>query len=685
MKNKTIVLVTHRTSLVHHLASQFVEVLDGHINVSLENPFASNGIAEQQEHHLYSDNEEGKSQAKTTENDNVAKQFIQEEKKAQGGIKSKVFLTFINAGKYWWMLLLVMMALTRVANVAQNWFFKAWGEAYNDKKMLRYSKYFAATQQHLKRSKSFLLPNQSKLSVYWNPIDLPSPDDDLKPWLKLLLLLSLAQAMTLTAYACSQVTAIYATGKVIFEETMIKVTGASFRFYDVTPVGRLMNRLTSDIQVLDSALSYFGTTIFMFSAFVSSVIVIASVSPIFLLFSSMLMGLFVIVFRLFLPASRSLKRLESAGLSPLYTIFGELLQDQGLAIVRAFHAQSSFYDRTISILDTFQGYGHFFHAVQNWLSYRYDLISSSSTFLLTAIALITNLSPGLTGFMLINASTFVSAVHALCTKLGSLQTEFISVERLVELIETDQEPEGTVHPPASWPRFGSEIVFDHVSVRYTPQMEPSLRDISLKIPGGSTTAIIGRTGSGKSTLASAILNIVRAETGNITIDNVSLTDIHVQTLRHRVTFVPQDPVLFLGTIRQNLDPVDDFTDDECKAVLTRVCSESSGQSWTLDTKIESGGENLSQGQRQLIGITRAILRRSPIVILDEATASIDIAKSIELQEILREELKEATLLIIAHRVEAVKGADYCVVLENGRVKQQGKVNNENPLGHAVDA
>jgi ABC-type multidrug transport system fused ATPase/permease subunit len=279
-------------------------------------------------------------------------------------------------------------------------------------------------------------------------------------------------------------------------------------------------------------------------------------------------------------------------------------------------------------------------------------------------------------FMLVNADKFVQAIHILCIQFGDLQTEFVSVERIVELLEIDQEPEGAVDPPASWPRFGSDIVFDNVTVRYAPDLDPSLTGISLQIPGGSTTAVIGRTGSGKSTLAAALLNIVRAESGVITIDNVALTDIKVKTLRRRVTFVPQDPVLFLGTIRQNLDPIDEFTDKECKAVLLRVCDASAEQSWSLRTQVESGGHNFSQGQRQLIGIARAVLRRSPIVILDEATASIDVATSMDLQRILREELKEAIIITIAHRVEAVKGADYFVVLENGKVTREGPVEGD---------
>jgi ABC-type multidrug transport system fused ATPase/permease subunit len=671
VKGRIAVMVTHRTHLVHQIASQFVEISSRHLIVTSEDPFKDVGYSDQIEE--TSAPEGGAEQDQKLKGDGLAQQFIEEEHREEGGIKGKVWIAFIQAGKYWWIFLFAMMALTRLANLIQTWFFKSWGEAYGESTTMGAISFHSADRSVFPEVTPFL----GTATKSWDPIDyLPSPLDDLKPWLILLLVVSTSQALSLILYAISQTSAVYATGKVIFEKAMLSVTHASFRFYDVTPIGRIMNRLTSDIQTLDMALTYFGHTLFFFSLFISSIIIIAAVSPFFLLFSALLMGVFVIVFQQFLPASRSLKRLETSSLSPLYTIFGELLQDQGLTIVRAFHAQPSFYNRVIGAVDTYQGYGHFYSAVQNWLSLRYELISSTATFALTAIALVTNLSPGLTAFVLLNASNFIAATHTLCMRLGDLQTEFISVERLVELLETEQEPPGTLHPPASWPRFGSDITFDHVTVRYAPHLDPSLKDITLHIPGGSTTAVIGRTGSGKSTLASAILNIVRAETGVITIDNVPLTDIHVQTLRQRVTFVPQDPVLFLGSIRQNLDPVDEFSDEECEAVLKRLSAASSGQTWTLDTQVESGGKNLSQGQRQLIGITRAVLRRSPIVILDEATASIDVATSVGLQQILREELQEATIIIVAHRVEAVKGADYLVVLDNGSVARQGKIDGE---------
>jgi ABC-type multidrug transport system fused ATPase/permease subunit len=156
--------------------------------------------------------------------------------------------------------------------------------------------------------------------------------------------------------------------------------------------------------------------------------------------------------------------------------------------------------------------------------------------------------------------------------------------------------------------------------------------------------------------------------GSITVDNVDLAAVDKQTLRTRITFLAQDPVLFPGSMRQNLDPLEEHSDDACTGVLQRVCDR---QGWSLDTPIDGGGRNLSQGQRQLVGLARAVLRRSAIIILDEATASIDMETAMQIQQVLHEEMKESTVITIAHRLEAVRGADYCLVLGKGKILEQG--------------
>jgi ABC-type multidrug transport system fused ATPase/permease subunit len=671
-EGRAVVLVTHRTQMVRHIATQFVDVSDGQLTIC-ENPFDATAASTPEQ-----DTEQKDVTAKdgkAASGDQVSA-FIEEEKRESGGIKGKVWITFIMAAKWWWLLLAIMMILTRILSLLKTWFYKAWGEAYAR----------GATDLHLLWANQSILfrmpsdvgtlmePDGVELAyTSFDPSDyLPAPQEDLRPWLICLFILAVLAAISLLGYAISQVTAVYATSKNMYAATIKRVTHATFRFYDVTPTGRILNRLTSDISVLDNALTYFGHTIFFLTSWLMSVAVIAFVSPLFLILAGVLMFVFVLVFRHFLPTSRNLKRLESSSLSPVFTHFGELLQSQGLVTVRAYHSQQAFTESTTDILDQVQGCTHFYWSVQNWLLYRYQNMGGLAGFLLTVAALITNLSPGITAFMLNYAWTLIYSTHTLCLRFGDLQTEFISVERIVELLNIEQEPPGTRLPPASWPRFGAPITFRNVTVRYAPHLDPSLKDITLSIPGGRVTAIIGRTGSGKSTLALALLSIVRAETGSIEIDGEDLAALDVQTLRSRVTFIPQEPVLFDGTVRENLDPVGEFDEAACAAVLERIAA-SAGQAWSLGDRVEAGGHNFSQGQRQLLGLTRAVLRRSPVVVLDEATASIDLETSLMLQAVIREEMAETTVLTVAHRVEAVRGADYVVVLEDGRVKRQGPV------------
>ena len=219
-------------------------------------------------------------------------------------------------------------------------------------------------------------------------------------------------------------------------------------------------------------------------------------------------------------------------------------------------------------------------------------MSASSTLVMTLIAVYMGITPGLTAFVLVTASRFVTFTDLMCRFYGKLEMDFTSVERVVELLDLETETPGVVDPPAHWPIYTGDIVFENVTVRYAPHLEPALQNVNLRIPGGSNTAVIGRTGSGKSTLALSLLATIIPEQGRILIDGIDIATVNRQTLRNRITFLAQDPVLFPGTMRENLDPLQEHSDAACSAVLEKIGGAS--YNWNLGTTIEGGGKGLSQ-------------------------------------------------------------------------------------------
>ncbi|KAH6648570.1 ABC transporter [Truncatella angustata] len=671
VEGRTVVLVTHRVDLVTHLADQVIEIQDGKgrildIDEIPEQIATSKSANNPEEAHEAEPSAEEQDAA-------IRDKFIEEEHRKDGGVVLSVYWTYIRAGKLrWWAVLIVLFTIFRLARVFSGWFLKAFSEAYPDKQVdmdmdvafLARRVVFAIVERGRDGSGSFA-------DRFFD--NLPPPYENVRPWLIWYLVIALAMTALFTIVQLALLLILYVAAKSLYVQVVTRVSNATFRFYDVTPVGRLMNRLTSDIGMLDGGIiSPLQNMAFFFLTWATAMVIIALVTPIFFIFAIVMTLGFVYIFLQFLPASQSLRRLEMVSLSPLMSNFGILLD--GLATIRAFKAQPNFQNRNIVVTDAFQQKDHFYWSLQSWLMYRFDSLSAVSTFVLTMIALYNGLSPGLTAFVLTTAAQFVDATHMLCKVYGQLQMDFVSVERVIELLELEEEQVGDIDPPAHWPAFGDDIEFDNVTMKYAPHLEPSLSDVSFKIPGGSTCAVLGRTGSGKSTLALALLATLRPETGSIHVGSMDISRVNVHTWRQRISFVAQDPVLFPGTLRQNIDPLEEHSDAECIAVLHRIL----GPEWSLTSHVEGGGKNLSQGQRQLVGIGRAVLRRSSVVVLDEATASIDKKTALAIQDVLRDELKQSTVITIAHRLEAVKDADWYVRLDAGRVVECGPAKNLPP-------
>ncbi len=651
MEDRVVVLVTHRTDVCQHLALQLVEISNGTAVLHRSDDDLSKVTSATAETHT-EDRLKG-----VDESTAVPDKFVENEYRAHGGVQLQVYWRYIKAGTIrWWSMVVLTAAVCRTLYVAESWFLKEWGEAYATvRAQILTLQVFEADFRLL----------QSPISGIFDGF--PDPAVDVRPWLLGFLVIVVCETLGWVLSQLSMLVVTYSAAQRMFQVIMERISNATFQFYDVTPVGRLMNRLTSDIGTIDGGIAeLFLVVIWYAIAWISSMVVIASITPTFLLFAVGLTLAFVMIFLQFLPTSQSLRRLEMVSLTPLMSNFGALLN--GLMTVRAFAAQAQFQEKNIQVTDDFQKMDHFYWSLQGWLMYRFDTLSAVSTFLLTLLAVFSNLSAGLTAFVLISANKFVQSTHNICKSYGQLQLNFVSVERVVELIDVEQEPPSSIEPPAAWPKYGSDIVFENVTMRYQPHLDPALIDVSVRFAGGTTNAITGRTGSGKSTLALALLATITPEAGRILIDDIDIAKVNKQALRSRITFLAQEPILFPGSLRHNLDPLEEHSDSDCEGVLSRVCGK---YMWTLETRIDDGGRNLSQGQRQLVGLARAILRRSAIVIMDEATASIDLETSAEIQRVLREELKQSTIITIAHRVTAVENADFSVTLSAGRVQHQG--------------
>lgn len=680
---RLVVLVTHRMDIATRYATQIIKVGEhGHVKTLDKSELASNEEELEELAVVTSSNKRpGSSSSSSTAGETATpEKFMEDEHRAHGGVQASVYWTFIKAGTLsWWAAMIVSFMLFRVARVVYLWFLKSWGEQYTkhpvplDTTSMYHQQVFmvppAIGEVHADNG------SWADLSPY-----LPDPTDDVHPWLRWFGIISMVLVATQALSDFAMVYIAYRAGKNLFEKALHRVSGATFRYYDVTPVGRLMNRLTSDMGVIDGSIAGKMMEVAWYGmGWLSAIVVIASATKLFLVLSVAMTVMFFLIFARFLPTSQSLRRLETVSLSPLMSNFGALVE--GLTTVRAYRASAHFQRRIILTTDAFQRMDHIYWCLQAWLQFRFDMLSALTTFTLTVLAVHKGFTGGAVGFVLAAASNFVQSTHSLCRKYGELQMEFVSVERVVELLGLGQEPQGDHEPPAAWPRYGDDIVFDNVTLRYAPDLDPVLLDLNLVIPGGANVAVTGRTGSGKSTMALTLLGTLHPDAesgGKVLIGNVDLADVDKHALRRNITFVAQDPVLFPGTLRKNLDPLNEHADAECADVLDRVLGGGSSESgswigsgFTLDSPVNSGGKNLSQGQRQLVGLGRAILRRSPVVVLDEATASIDAETAAYIQRLLREELKHSTVITIAHRKEAVKDADFEIVLDQGRVVRSG--------------
>ncbi|XP_041829097.1 ATP-binding cassette sub-family C member 3 isoform X2 [Melanotaenia boesemani] len=445
-------------------------------------------------------------------------------------------------------------------------------------------------------------------------------------------------------------------------------------FFDTTPIGRIINRFSKDIYVIDEALP---STVLMFlgTFFVSlsTMIVIVSSTPIFAVVIAPLAFIYVFVQRFYVATSRQLKRLESVSRSPIYSHFSETIT--GSSVIRAYSRHTAFVLMSDMKVDENQK-SYYPGIVSNrWLGVRIEFIGNCIV-LFAALFAVTgkeSLNPGLVGLSVSYALQVTMSLNWMVRMTSDLENNIVAVERVKEYSETKTEAPWEVEdkkPPPEWPAQGN-VEFHDYSVRYREGLDLVLRNITLNVKGGEKIGIVGRTGAGKSSMTLCLFRLLEAAAGEITIDDVKISEIGLHDLRSKLTIIPQEPVLFSGTLRMNLDPFEKYTDEEVwKAVEhSHLHKFVSNQPAKLELECSEGGENLSVGQRQLVCLARALLRKTRILILDEATAAIDLETDDLIQSTIRTQFEDCTVFTIAHRLNTIMDYTRVLVLDKGQIAE----------------
>lgn len=622
-----------------------------------------------------------------------AKKFTEEEARETGAVKLSVYAGYLKAcrGYVYWVFVFSLFLSWIAIYLGRSYWISYWTRQYGTKAEEIGTLFIlqdAPNRQHpvsIRHAYGRFMGNadeQQKHTLYYVGV-----------WVAISLA---AWIVGFTRYASCYFASIRGS-QILFEQLTNTILHATLRFLDTTPVGRISNRFTSDFNMVDSKIAIDGG--FLLHCLVSTTSVIVAglfISPYMILLSLALMLASGYFGRRFLKAAREIKRLESNAKSPIFEQFGSVLT--GIATIRAFDKTNTYVQRMYERIDTQATCLWHMNLFNRWMAFRSNM--TGALFTLTTAVLIVSLKSvdaPLAGFALSFSLQLADSVMWLLRQYTNLEINFNAVERIIEYSNLATETEDGQDVPAAWPTNGN-IEFEKFTVSYAPDLPPVLKDLSLLINANERIGVVGRTGAGKSSLTLALFRFLEARSGSISIDGIDIAQIKLHDLRSRLAIIPQDPVLFSGTVRSNLDPFDQHTDTELYDALARVhlmdpssqrlsgtatpvpgnstangshstsAVTSSNTHITLSTRISESGLNLSSGQRQLLCLARAIVSQPKILVLDEATSSVDMHTDALIQRSIREEFGgRCTLIVIAHRLSTIADFDRVLVLGAGEI------------------
>ncbi|KAH9043416.1 ABC transporter [Lactarius hengduanensis] len=510
-------------------------------------------------------------------------------------------------------------------------------------------------------------------------------------------------AQALTAFLDSAAIAfiVYSASRRMHDNAITRVMLSPMSFFETTPVGRIMNRFSKDIDTIDNTLAdSFRTVINTISSVLAAVILISILLPWFLVAVAAVSVLYAVTFAFYRASAREMKRLDAILRSSLYSHFSETLS--GIATIRAYGEEVRFFNENRDRVNIENRAYWMTVTNQRWLGIRLDLLGALLILVVTMLTVGTrfSISPAQAGVALSYILSVQLSVGWMIRQLAEVENDMNSVERIVHYArDLEQEPPHGIparKPSAPWPSNG-KLEINEAVLKYRPELPLVLKGLSMSVQGGEKIGIVGRTGAGKSSIMVALFRIVELVSGSINIDGVDISKLGLNDVRNAISIIPQDPTLFSGSLRSNLDPFGHYDDARLWDALRRsylveeakpispVLSEVDGEEeqlgtgsttpnaprFTLDSPIEEEGSNLSIGQRSLVSLARALVKDSKILILDEATASVDYETDRKIQETIANEFRDRTILCIAHRLRTIISYDRICVLDNGKIAEFG--------------
>ncbi|NWX63931.1 MRP2 protein, partial [Promerops cafer] len=459
--------------------------------------------------------------------------------------------------------------------------------------------------------------------------------------------------------------------RVMHQQLLSNILRAPMSFFDTTPTGRIVNRFAKDIFTVDETIPMsFRSWLSCFMAIISTLIVICLATPFFAVIIVPLSIFYYFVLRFYVSTSRQLRRLDSVTRSPIYSHFGETVS--GLSVIRAYGHQERFLKQNEITMDINQKSVYSWIISNRWLAIRLEFVGSLVVFFSALLAVIAKgtLEGGIVGLSVSSALNVTQTLNWLVRTSSELETNIVAVERVHEYTKVKNE----VRNPGCRKGTQADTLGDGKGRKAHQTKIESICPVFYSPVSWCKkllpqVGVVGRTGAGKSSLTNCLFRVLEAAGGKIIIDGVDIATIGLHDLRNNLTIIPQDPVLFTGTLRMNLDPFDQYSDEEVwKALeLAHLKTYVQGLPEGLLHLVSEGGENLSVGQRQLVCLARALLRKAKILILDEATAAVDLETDHLIQTTIRSAFADCTVLTIAHRLHTIMDSNRVMVLHAGQI------------------